>query len=89
VQGIGIHRLTEIQNLLLLSSVGRLLFRIEVFMKAITLEQFAAMANVSTRTLRRWLKKPSTGVPLPFTPRGTRQLFWEHECKEWLYRTER
>ncbi|WP_281829619.1 hypothetical protein, partial [Shigella flexneri] len=68
---------------------GRLLFRIEVFMKAITLEQFAAMANVSTRTLRRWLKKPSTGVPLPFTPRGTRQLFWEHECKEWLYRTER
>ncbi|EFX1258514.1 hypothetical protein EZ138_20265, partial [Shigella flexneri] len=88
-QGIGIHRLTEIQNLLLLSSVGRLLFRIEVFMKAITLEQFAAMANVSTRTLRRWLKKPSTGVPLPFTPRGTRQLFWEHECKEWLYRTER
>ncbi|EGA1606414.1 hypothetical protein EYE80_20535, partial [Shigella flexneri] len=87
--GIGIHRLTEIQNLLLLSSVGRLLFRIEVFMKAITLEQFAAMANVSTRTLRRWLKKPSTGVPLPFTPRGTRQLFWEHECKEWLYRTER
>lgn len=58
-------------------------------MKAITLEQFAAMANVSTRTLRRWLKKPSTGVPLPFTPRGTRQLFWEHEVKEWLYKVER
>lgn len=65
------------------------LFNIEVIMKAITLEQFAAMANVSTRTLRRWLKKPSTGVPLPFTPRGTRQLFWEHEVKEWLYRVER
>ena len=58
-------------------------------MKAITLEQFAKMANVSTRTLRRWLKKPSIGIPLPFTPRGTRPLFWEHEVKEWLYRAER
>ena len=51
-------------------------------MKAITLEEFAKMANVSTRTLRRWLKKPSNGIPLPFTPRGCRQLFWEHEVKE-------
>lgn len=58
-------------------------------MKAITLKEFAKMANVSTRTLRRWLKKPSNGIPLPFTPRGCRQLFWEHEVKEWIYRTER
>lgn len=58
-------------------------------MKAITLEQFAEMANVSTRTLRRWLNKPETLVPQPFTPVGKRKLFWEHECKEWLYRSDR
>lgn len=44
-------------------------------MKAITLEEFAKIANVSTRTLRRWLKKPETLIPQPLPLRGRVNCF--------------